>query len=748
MRIGQLKKEGRKFKSARNNNVWFLIATNIILVSIFALFLIMDSIGQFSFQSEASADNDISTENTVDDSLLVNPVKTSFTSADGETEVCAGDTLTFVLTNQETESICVNIVSVSYKIGSVEQNFELSQYMGDNILPFKVSHEIPDNPEFSDLSKIYYKAEYSIIDQAGIELSVITDYIDTGLIYYKAINKDDLQFSLKKDVNNSANSNSALVRNGDALIVTCQNSNSGHEVEVSDVIITYIETTVNGNSVIINSSKKDDFKIEYQVIVTDKAGQTYSTDKITTDITYLSPIALESVRFVSNNAAFNDYAKYGSDLTFTAQVNHAVEITSDVVVSDGNDTFTVSSDEFSEDSLNFKFEKISGFANQSRIYPIFTLTDKAGNIFDSTQNISGLTENNINTITYDSEKPRISLLPKFDGFLNKDFTCSALFSDNNLYADGMNFTYVNEDDNTTHYVLNRSNFVDGENIFRQSLTLTNEGTFRVSMSVKDKAGNSATNSGMVVTIDKTNPEITSIKISEESVPVFKKGFVIKDYIDIEEKYINEIVCKLSDFSGTADWDINTPIDTEGKKTISMTATDMAGNTCSYVFEVYIDATEPVPIVKDMISDKLLTSSDKNTIIKEGILYIALEDQKINENPDEIISLKLFDANDNLVHDFISEDGVREYYEYEFIEYGEYILILEAKDSAISADGADGNTIGPITYQINFTKGTIWDTVSENLSLYYIAISIIGISIIVGIVFLLMVLKRKMHNQQI
>lgn len=748
MGMSKFKKEGRKIESTRRNKVWFLTATTVIAVLIFAFFLIMDSIGQFSFKSQASADNDVSTENTVDDSLSVNPVTTSVTSADGKTAVCSGDTLTFVLTKlQEAESVCVNVTAVSYKIGSVEQKIELSQYLGNDVSSSRVSYIIPNNPEFSDSSKIYYKAEYSITDESGVESNIITDYIDTGLIYYMSINKDDLQFTLKKDVNNSANSNSSFVRNGDALIVTCKNSNSSHEVEVSDVIITYLETTINDSSVIINSSEKDNFKIEYQVTVTDKAGQTYSTDKLTTNITYLAPITLESVRFVSNNTAFNAYAKYGSDLTFTARVNHAIEITSDVTVSEGNKILAVSSDESSEDRLSFKFEKINGFANQSKIYPIFTLADKAGNVFDSTQNISGSVEKNINTITYDSETPKISIMPKFDGFLNDEFTCTALFSDNNLYAEGMSFTYVNEDANTTHSALNSSNFVEGENTFRQSLALSDEGTFRISASVKDKANNSASSGSMVVTIDKTGPEITSIKISGEGLPVFKTGFVIKDYIDIDEKYINEIICKLSDTSGTSDWDISTPIENEGKKTISITAADMAGNTCSYVFEIYIDATPPMPIVKETLSDKELTSDSENIITKECMLHIELKEQQIyNQKPDEITSLKLIDENGNTVYDFISQNGSRESYDYQITDYGKYSLVLEAKDNAIALNGSNGNITGPVTYEINFAQGTILDIISENPALYYTVISIAAVGMTGFIIFLLIFLKRKKDSE--
>lgn len=662
---------------------------------------------------------------------------------DNTVTICNGGILKFIFANTTKDHpISINLKNISYKIDDVTKVVDIPKDIDKDSLPLIVSHTIPKDAYYRDLSRLSCDVSYIVTDAAGNELTV-TETVSDNIIYYAPINADSVKCDLQKDTDKSANNNTDYARNDDVLNLICSMPNEQHKLTVSDFVITNLKCQVTINDKTTAKidgadAKADEFFIKYKAVVTDEAGQKFETQELFSDIIYFAPITVDNINFISDNS-FNNYAKLGSDLIFTAQTNRDVDV-SVVTISDGTNSSVASSNTYANGKLRFTFNGINGFTNGNNILPEFTLTDIAGNIWISA-------DNEISPIRYDSERPKVSITPKFDGFFSDDFSCAAVFNDSNLYVDGMSFTYVDEDTDITHSALNKDSFKEGETSFRQSLTLSNEGTFRVSAAVKDKASNSYSNSGMVVTIDKTNPEITSIKISADSVQIFKKGFAVKDYIDISEKYVSEIICKLSDSSGTADWDINTPIDTEGKKTISITAIDMAGNTFSYVFEVYIDATEPVPIVKDTLSDKELTSSDENTIIKEGKLYIALEEQQINEIPDEITSLKLLDVNGNLAYDFISEDGVLNYYEYELTEYGEYSLVLEAKDSAISADGDDGNTIGPITYKINFTKGTIWDAVSESPSLYYTAISIVGIAVIVGIVFFSYIFRKKKKDAE-
>ena len=83
--------------------------------------------------------------------------------------------------------------------------------------------------------------------------------------------------------------------------------------------------------------------------------------------------------------------------------------------------------------------------------------------------------------------------------------------------------------------------------------------------------------------------------------------------------MQEISCTVSDGSSVTDWDVNAPLDTDGKKTISLIAVDKAGNASEQlVLDVFIDGTAPNPILKDTITFKTLSAGlnefDKSAIV--------------------------------------------------------------------------------------------------------------------------------------
>lgn len=644
-------------------------------------------------------------------------VKTEANSSNKDKNlICNGNTLTITISalveKQNTNhTVEAQIVKVKYSVDK-----------GNNWYEIKDDEKIsPDT--YTDMSKLKYEVTYKLKDAAGNETDEITLKIeDSGITYYAPLNKDTVIVGLESD-----NTNTSYAKNEDTLKLSAKMNESDHTLTISS---TFNDLNVD-NDFTIKSVRgdKDNFKISYSATVTDAAGQTYEISK-TSDITYLAPITVNDAKFTSN-APNTGYAKLGSNLTFKATVNHDVTAKNVIATTDPTNSFTASSVNTSSANISFTFNGINGFTNGKNITPSFTLTDAAGNVLEYSKNTPN--------VKYDNVNPKVTIAPRFDGFLNDDFTCTATFSDENLYADGMTFNYTNENNQASRSAMNASDFADGTTTFSQPLTLTEEGTYKISASVKDKAGNSAANAGMTVTIDKTAPEITSVKINSDSIQVFKKGFVIEDYIDLNEEYINEIICKLSDGSGTSDWDISSSIETEGKKTITIIVTDMAGNTCTYTFEIYIDATAPAPVVKDVISSKEFTTEKLNSVNKELKLSIILEEQQIdNEEPDEFTSLKLLDEDGNVVYDFIKEEGLLASYEYDVTQYGKYSLVLEARDHAISNSGDDGNVIGPVTYEINFTKGAAFG----NSVLSYVIISIIAVAAVAGIIFLILFLKKK------
>ena len=600
------------------------------------------------------------------------------------------------------------------------------------------SVKIPENNSFSDLSYIGYRALYCLYDNAGNSIAV--KHVvqgDSSIQYYAPIGESNVVISC------STNNSKVYIKEGDtitniAVVDKDQKLNENHNLSYRFVMNDFdnLTTDQDNKSVVIPQGKfaKDVNDIEYTVFVSDDAGQSFTIEKLSSGITYYAPIHLENITFTSDGR-YNDFARNGSNLTFTARASHKVKA-SNVNV----ESFAATTVNDETVDLRFVFNGVNGIANEKMVIPSFDLEDAAGNVYDH--------KDHIPEIEYDSATPKVSISPKLNGFLNGNFSCTATFADKNLYPEGMKFEYHAKKANATRSAMDTSSFVDKTTIeFKQSLSLSEEDTYKISASVTDKAGNTSADAGMTVTIDKTAPNITSVKITSDTILIFKKGFVISDYVDIEEEFINELICKVSDSTGTVDWDVDKPIETEGKKTISIVVTDMAGNTSSFDFEVYIDATAPDPVVKDTVTGREMEAGKENKFTKELDLSVLLETPQIpNMLQDEFTTLKLLDADGNEVYDFISKDGLKTDYVYNFTDYGKYVLLVEAKDHAIAKDGNDGNVYGPAKYYITFTDGNIFEVIGDNPILMYSLISLLALALIGGGIFAFIILAKRKKDK--
>ena len=596
------------------------------------------------------------------------------------------------------------------------------------------------NPDFKDMQKISVKAEYKLVDPAGNEAYDADNpeaTLDSDVVYYAPINADNV------DITCSSNNkkNAAFAKMGDKLsfdakVNSAKNMSEEHSLDFDVTVndMSGLKASQDNKVAEITKDYEDIDNISYNVIVSDAAGQSFTIEK-QSNITYYAPITLENISFTSN-ARDPKYARNGSNLTFTARASHKVEA-SNVNV----ESFAATTVNDETVDLRFEFNGVNGIANEKMFTPSFDLEDAAGNVYDH--------KDHIPEIEYDSATPKVSISPKLNGFLNGNFSCTATFADKNLYPEGMKFEYHAKKANATRSAMDTSSFVDKTTIeFKQSLSLSEEDTYKISASVTDKAGNTSADAGMTVTIDKTAPNITSVKITSDTILIFKKGFVISDYVDIEEEFINELICKVSDSTGTVDWDVDKPIETEGKKTISIVVTDMAGNTSSFDFEVYIDATAPDPVVKDTVTGREMEAGKENKFTKELDLSVLLETPQIpNMLQDEFTTLKLLDADGNEIYDFISKDGLKTDYAYNFNDYGKYVLLVEAKDHAIAKDGSDGNVYGPAKYYITFTDGNIFEVIGDNPILMYSLISLLALALIGGGIFAFIVLAKRKKDKE-
>ena len=648
---------------------------------------------------------------------------------------CDGNELTFVLDTSK--------VAEGKAHGAQVEDCKLSFSINGGNTWRKVTDNtaiLTHNPHFKDMQKILVKAEYKLVDPAGNEAYDADNpeaTLVSDIVYYAPINADNVVITCSSDnKKNSAFAKKEDKLSFDANVNTAKNMSEDHSLDFNVTVndMSGLKASQDNKVAEITKDYEDIGNITFKVEVSDAAGQSFTTEK-ESNITYYAPITLENVSFTSN-ARDPRYARNGSNLTFTARASHKVKA-SNVNV----ESFAATTVNDETVDLRFEFNGVNGFADQTMLRPTFKLEDAAGNTY--------IYNANTPEIEYDSTAPKVSIAPKLNGFLNGNFSCTATFADKNLYPEGMKFEYHAKKANATRSAMDTSSFVDKTTIeFKQSLSLSEEDTYKISASVTDKAGNTSADAGMTVTIDKTAPNITSVKITSDTILIFKKGFVISDYVDIEEEFINELICKVSDSTGTVDWDVDKPIETEGKKTISIVVTDMAGNTSSFDFEVYIDATAPAPVVKDTVTGREMEAGKENKFTKELDLSVLLETPRIpNMLQDEFTTLKLLDAEGNEIYDFISKDGLKTDYVYNFTDYGKYVLLVEAKDHAIAKDGNDGNVYGPAKYYITFTDGNIFEVIGDNPILMYSLISLLALALIGGGIFAFIVLAKRKKDKE-
>ena len=153
-------------------------------------------------------------------------------------------------------------------------------------------------------------------------------------------------------------------------------------------------------------------------------------------------------------------------------------------------------------------------------------------------------------------------------------------------------------------------------------------------------------------------------------------------------------------------------------------------------------------MKDTVTGREMEAGKENKFTKELDLSVLLETPQIpNMLQDEFTTLKLLDADGNEIYDFISKDGLKTDYAYNFTDYGKYVLLVEAKDHAIAKDGNDGNVYGPAKYYITFTDGNIFEVIGDNPVLMYSLISLLILALIGGGVFAFFFLAKRKKEKE-
>lgn len=552
---------------------------------------------------------------------------------------------------------------------------------------------------------------------APIEISdviITSDNINDGNKYAKAGDTITVRFTSNHDVN---------VANVTIAGFPAQQwkSNSSQSAIAKDWTLTYK---------LKNGDVGDLAPVTFAFSVDDAAGNN-RIEKSNADVDvrnliqyFASLTATTSIKSSGTNLA---YAKNGDTIQVYVRTNHPASLVSasifdrEATISAGNGqelvlTYTLP---IGETSLE---EGVVKFA--------YGITDLAGN----TLSVNGTNDSAASQVIYDRTSPAVAITPDFSGFTNETISYSVTFTDTNIEGLGLSAT-VNGNQRIT---ASERASISGTT-YTKKISLAEDGEYKIVASAIDKAGNRCTQDAVLaVSVDKTDPEITSVQLDFDRPQIFSPGFVISDYFQITEKYINEIICLVTDNDGVQDWDIDTPILAEGKKTINLMVTDMAGNHSNTVtYDLYIDGTAPKVLVHDSVSGtELVAGTNENPFIADMTLTIALEALHIGDEPDYLSTLRLINEDGGLVLDLLeggnqAQDGM---FTITLDSFGEYSLIAEAMDEV-------GNRTGILEYHFSFQDKSLLQKYYENKPVFYSSAAVFLV-LIAGLISVTVIRRRR------
>lgn len=483
---------------------------------------------------------------------------------------------------------------------------------------------------------------------------------------------------------------------------------------------------------IANGDVKDLDDVTFSFITSDIAGndpisKTNTATDVKNTIKYYAPITATTA--IASNYKNTDYVKNGDIITITNKSNHPVTVASANVLGRG----TTNGGENTTD-LTLAYQMGAGEANvtEGDVTFNYVLTDLSGNTLTVDKTNGGA----ITKVTYDRTNPTVSMLPNSISFTSNTVTYSVVFKDEHLNGADMSVLVNGQE----YMTANDRASVTGKEYVKQ-ITLDLDGNYTVKASMLDKAGNKTNpDASTSVTIDKTNPEIKAVNIDIEKPTTNKAGFVISKYFNFIDENINQVICTVTDDNGTYDWDVDEPLTTDGKKTIYLMITDMANNVSTAItYDVYIDGTEPKPVVKDAVTNTVLNSgTSSDTFISEMTLEISLEALNIGDTSevDKFTMLKLVDKSGNEVVDILNSLTKKDdrTYSYPMKEYGEYTLL------AASVDGV-GNETGNLEYKFIFKDKTVLTKYYENTPLFVTSMAILAVASVAGVGSLIFKLRK-------
>lgn len=488
-----------------------------------------------------------------------------------------------------------------------------------------------------------------------------------------------------------------------------------------------------------NGDLEDLADVEFSFEVEDLAGDTFefteASDGVINKLMYYAPMEVTADIESSNSNPV--YARNGDTVTVSTTTNHEAQ-TLDFRLGSRE---IGDNDIYREDpSVSYRIPENEETLNEGDLFFSVRVEDPAGN-YELVNETAPEGEEGTK-VTYDRTPPEIRILPGFNGYTNQDVSFTFVFNDMHL------------DLSTLSCRLNGAQRIrhpgGTETSYSHDVALTEEGEYYVQATVSDMAGNEMEFEAVChLIIDKTEPVI----LLDLKPNTFKAGFTLEKIINIEEDNLGEIVCTITDNEGVREWDFNTPIEDEGKKTIYAMARDMAGNTSTpIIYDVFIDATAPLPQVTNSANGEALKPQGKNVLVgSSASVGISLAPIHMgDEKPDKFTTLQIVDANGKLLFDFLASDVQEHKFTYKLPDFGTYTLLAAAVDDV-------GNTEGPLLYVIEFREKYFLERMLENTplsqikfiqritDLMFVGICLLFVSTLAGLA-MLIAHKRKKRQE--
>ncbi len=550
--------------------------------------------------------------------------------------------------------------------------------------------------------QVFLAFDLEVEDEAGNQACLNSAEIGVKKIQYHApltVTNVSVRSTNQMDADRFAKDN-------DTIIVSFQTNHEACPIEVmiadKPTIFEGEGTSWSFSRVLSNGELADLSGVPFSFRVTDKAGGLAifrDQSNVCGNLTYFAPLEILDTKMVSDSPERKILGQ-GSTVTVVSDLNHQAQVVDGVICERA--TFNTVADERVSSSVTLDRRDAEGLVLGHFIY-----ADPAGNT------VRLECGGGAGSFVFDATPPIVDWTPNLSGYTNQSVTMTISYSDPHLDAKGLSLMI-----NGVEWLssVDRGN-AEEESMFRKVFTLEGEGEYEISATATDKAGNVTTvNKRALLTIDKTMPTV-KLASGFEGLPLtVPVGFLISDFLTVDEAHIKDVRVTVSDENGVGDWDISRPIDTEGKKIIFVMVTDLAGNQSMMTeFEIHVDKSRPAVTVFEDLSRRYLNPGT-NVVPFMRKARIQIQPEKLwaeNTLPDRLTAALLTGpdgkTNDLLQQSAIDDGGLTVVID----DVGSYDLMVSAVDSV-------GNVLEPVLYKFSVAGSDVIQRAVDLLSFQNIA----------------------------